>query len=61
MNSKRSALGELIDKMRSMAADYRKWANETSGFKADEFRQLAESSEHSANELDKVLRQQGEH
>jgi len=41
-----------------MADRYRKWAEESSGSKAEEFRQLADSSERSANELDELLRRE---
>ena len=53
------ALRELIANMRAMAARYRKGAGGVSEFQADEFRQLAESCEQSANELDAILRQKG--
>jgi hypothetical protein len=40
-----------------MAARYRTWAAQAGAHQAEEFRQLAESSEQSANELEEILRQ----
>jgi hypothetical protein len=51
------ALSELIAHLRAAAARYRKWANQAGVYQAEEFRQLADSSEQSANELEEILRQ----
>ena len=53
------ALRTLIASQRSMAARYRKSADQADAYQAEEYRQLAESSEQSANELDEILRQKG--
>lgn len=53
------ALRALIANLRAMAARYRKWADQAGAYQAEEFRQLAESSEQSAEELEEVLRQKG--
>jgi hypothetical protein len=52
------ALRGLVRKIRDMAVRYRKWAGEASGSAAEEFDQLADSSEHSANELEALLRRE---
>ena len=52
-----TALPELIQNMRAMAARYRKWADEASSEnQAEEFCRLADSSEATAFELEGLLR-----
>ena len=52
-------LRELIDNLRAMAVRYRKWAEQANKYQAEEFLQLADSSEQSANELEEILRRKG--
>jgi hypothetical protein len=42
-----------------MAVRYRKWAEQANKYQAEELLQLADSSEHSANELEEILRRKG--
>lgn len=55
-------LRALIENLRAMADRYRKWASgAATEYQAEEFRQLADSSEQSANELAEILRQEDGH
>ncbi len=51
-----NALRALIANVRTMAARYRNWADQASAYQVEEFRQLADASEQSANELEEMLR-----
>jgi len=42
-----------------MALRYREWAEQANKYQAEEFLQLADSSEQSANELEEILRRKG--
>jgi hypothetical protein len=47
--SQQEALRELVSSLRDMGIRYRKWAAGLSGYHAEEYRQLAASTEQSAN------------